>query len=873
MRFLLAGFLCLCLSTVAFAQARGEVESIGFGGAYRPGCWTPMVIRLTPTTGGTFNGRIEVVQEDLDQDQVIFTRQINLTGNSPSGPVTDQRFWMYFIPQPNRSTDKGGIGQNLSPRDLSEIIKVRLCTDTGKELVKLPITQTLTSADALNAASGLSSSAASRGQKTVLAVYDHSRPNFDEYRGVVGLTEDVLWIMTQRIGTELPDDVRGYDAIDVLLWDDADPMKLSPDQVTAIEAFVKRGGKLVFAQDTATNQWKRNDARFALLMPVSVQGVEERDDKLPTLRRLARVQANSIDLYERERERGWDQLKGPFRYAIGQVKPEAIVPVWQTNETGEPVLDAAGKPKPYVVRWGVGSGSVTWIAQDVGDKQLLGERASTSGWPYVWDLIFDWPNEPTPNPRAQTATENPKLAPYSGGTAWELGTSFLKKYMDLDSTSAALIGIAVLFFVVYWVAAGPGSFLVLSKKGKATLSWFTFAAIAIGATGVTVGIVKLVLRGAPQLKHLSLVRVAPGQPAIVHSEFGLYIPRDGAQRIELKDAAPNKTSYITAFNLHPAFNNNEDTFPARQEYHVPVKEMHEPDREAQDPKVIRVPYRSTLKKFQAEWVGNLSGGGIEGSVKLAPETPIVRGTLTNKTGQNLRYVYLVVHHPMAVPRQNEDGTEDFRPLDVVLYISYWPDGADLKLTDLFEARNKQGSADYINANAQLVDSSNPTAYRAFKGYIWEDARNGGATFANWTDFWYGQSWRRVGYDNRDYDEADPLNPKGLPILSFFDRLPVSRNLITRDKNSSQFDRVDFLRRGVREFDMSASVSAGNMAIVAASDTREEKLPFPLEVQGDRIDGKGTVLYQFVVGVDRSAVSSKPNPSTRPTSQPKGKAEG
>ena len=57
MRSYLAGFLLLLLPSLAFAQARGEVESIGFQGLYRPGCWTPMVVKLVPTTGSVFTGR------------------------------------------------------------------------------------------------------------------------------------------------------------------------------------------------------------------------------------------------------------------------------------------------------------------------------------------------------------------------------------------------------------------------------------------------------------------------------------------------------------------------------------------------------------------------------------------------------------------------------------------------------------------------------------------------------------------------------------------------------------------------------------------------------------------------------------------------
>ena len=53
-----------------------------------------------------------------------------------------------------------------------------------------------------------------------------------------------------RSGTGLPDSVIGYDAIDTILWCDADPTQLKSDQLTALEDFVRRGGKLVISQDT-----------------------------------------------------------------------------------------------------------------------------------------------------------------------------------------------------------------------------------------------------------------------------------------------------------------------------------------------------------------------------------------------------------------------------------------------------------------------------------------------------------------------------------------------------------------------------------------------------------------------------------------------
>src|SRR5947209_9223671 len=97
MRAILVGIVCFLGASAALAQATGDVESIGFDHSYRPGCWTPMVVRLTPTTGSPFEGKIAVYQDDADHNHPIFTRPISLRGNAERGGGKTQRFWMSFI--------------------------------------------------------------------------------------------------------------------------------------------------------------------------------------------------------------------------------------------------------------------------------------------------------------------------------------------------------------------------------------------------------------------------------------------------------------------------------------------------------------------------------------------------------------------------------------------------------------------------------------------------------------------------------------------------------------------------------------------------------------------------------------------------------
>src|ERR1700722_2098343 len=143
MRLFLAGLILFMMPTLVFAQAKGEVESVGFNNAFRPDCWTPMVVRLHPDTDEPGTYLIQVWQHDLDGDRPIYTRQITLNG---ADQARDQRFWMYFLPQP---IDKG-LADPVSGgtlKDLQHDLQVFLCTTGGKQIAQLPITSTLMNVD------------------------------------------------------------------------------------------------------------------------------------------------------------------------------------------------------------------------------------------------------------------------------------------------------------------------------------------------------------------------------------------------------------------------------------------------------------------------------------------------------------------------------------------------------------------------------------------------------------------------------------------------------------------------------------------------------------------------------------------------------
>ena len=800
MRRFLAGLILLAaLPSIVFAQAKGFVESIGFENNYRPDCWTPMVVDITPETTESASYEIQVRQEDLDRDRPIFTHTIPLTGVSENSGAKQQKFRMYFIPQPTDGglPDARDAAANL--QDLQDRLKVSLCTTSGKWICDLPVTSTVMNADPKVGAWDIK-----RGNKLILTVSDGTaRPAYRDNTTasqLLGVMEDVTMIGVQV--RDLPENVIGYDAIDAIVWLNANPAELhagGDERFRALKSYVRRGGQLVICQSP---EWQRT-LEFGDLLPVTIQGVQDEQDLSP-LREMAQPENRTIERTPGEVD-PWARLRGPYRIARATPKPGAVVDEWVYWNASHSDFS------PYIARVPYGLGSVTWVAQDLGDPAIT-SRAK-EGWPYVWERVFDWKNDPIP---VTTKTEERLTAPFSAATSIDIGRSLISG-LNLESKTAWLVTLAIVFFIAYWLVAGPGVFAFLVGKRRTQLSWFLFAASAVGATLITVLLVQLVLRGPPELRHFSVIKAAPNEPAVVHSRLGLYIPRDGFQKVQLADTLPNAVSTLSALAINPAFLLNVPDMQG-PEYFVPVVEAT-----TTEPPAVRVPYSSTLKQLQATWVGNLTGR-VEGSATLVEEG-MIAGTITNGTGVRLKNIYVAFKNP---------GYGE--PVDYVLYIPRWDAGVTLDLNREFN------TADDGSRIEMVGEGKTPENGKKLLGRLAID----------WSRYWYApiRGSNMLGDGTRD-DFADRVR-RSLPMMSFFDRLPPVRN------ESGKNDRFELLRRGGRHLDRSGALAAGALVVIAEADG-PMKLPFPLDVEGDRIGGSGVNFYQFVLPIDHSKLP----PTTQP----------
>lgn len=800
MRFFWAGILQLLLLTSSlWAGVIGKVESIGFGSYVRPDCWVPLIIQTSSDEDGPREFDLQIVQLDQDGDEAVYTRE-KITVNPGS-----QSFWTYFKPEPVN----GGIparGATNAP-DLAKRIRIFLADpDSKKRLVQVA------TAGNLPQALEFGDYAITQGQKLIVVVgraptlreYDQT-PIAGKLPPVLGMMELPMFVRSDV--KHLPENAIAYESVDAVVWTDAEIDKMSPAQMRALRQFVTGGGRLVVIQNAEI-------ARFAQLdefLPVKIEGVQEWNSQEP-LKSILMPLGATPPRDPRDRTKFIDPFKnvrGPYRMAKATALPDAVVDSWVTWPD---------KTKtPLIARRLYGLGSVSWVAQDITDPSVA---AAEHGWPRFWERVFGWKNDEQvfTSTLFDLAETERRTEPYLGGGAKEIGRSYLEG-TDLTGKTAALISLAFVFFIGYWLIAGPGSYLFLAARRRTSNSWFVYGAIAVAATALTMLISQLVLRGDAQIRHLTLVRVRcdDASPATVMSRFGIYIPQDTRAPVTLTKRDTSMPATVTPLVLDPR--PERKATPRDSSYEVPIL-----SEDAETEVGIRVPFRSTLKKLQAEWHGT-PPGKISGKPALQERGILVTGQLTNNTGADLTRVTIVFPYPGLLG-------------DQVLYIPKWDKGATLDLAK--EWPEKQDPQPAFSGEKRRG------ALRFAQKWLYDDLRTSMASMSS----------------SNVLDDSGNYYQRSFPLASLFDRLQPMRN-------ETSVNRVDIQRRGIRKWDVSGALAAGAMVILAQSI--DAPLPIPLEVDGAAPQGTGHIFWQFIIPLDREKVKSlergDDDEETKATTQP------
>ena len=791
MRRLIACLVLLVWAAPVLAGVSGRVSSIGFQAYIRAEQWVPLTVSIDSDEPAAHTFDLRIVQSDLDGDDVVYVRPA-ITVNPGQ-----QTFRAYFRPE----TANGGLPASgtADAAELAKRLRVFLYDPNTKNTIRLGV------AGAAPQALDTGSLTNGAGQKLILVV--GRPPSLIEFGPgrLFGLAETCVFVQVDP--RRLPDSALAYAAADAIIWTDADAGRLDVQQRKAIRDYVYGGGTLAVVQNADAVL----TAPFADLLPVTLEQTGEWADQEPLRsllmpRNVPRPRDGAGSPYN-----PWSRATGPFRLTSATpVNENVVVDTWATWPDGHRT--------PYIARRLLGSGCVAWLAQDVTDPTLA---TVNFGWPQLWERVFDWRD--TDLYLASTAVGNElerQKQRFDVQLAKDLGGSFVSG-MDVKGRTVALVSLSFIFFIGYWALAGPLSYVVLAARKRTQLSWLTFGAIALVATAITLGISALVLRGDAKLAHVSLVRLHGNEPARVLSNFGVYLPKDKRVEIALPQTPGGPPVSLTPFGAHPDLIKRDPT-PRDSSYDVPITADAESATAA-----IDVPFRSTLKKLQADWTGPLQWGIGGKAVLQDSRSDPIDGRLSNDTGHDLSNVILIFR----------DGRDAF---DSVLALPDWKHGQSIDLKTLWQSADRKLSQVSDKRSGLNLFPGTPVRGRWSDATAWlyEDLRRGLTTGM---DIKFDDSPE----NGRNYDRSWPL-------VALFGRCPTMTNFV------DETTRVDLLRRGVRQWDASPAVAAGALVIVAKSTG---PLPLPLTVDGETPTGDGRLFFQAAVPLDRSAVNT---PATQPT---------
>lgn len=271
---------------------------------------------------------------------------------------------------------------------------------------------------------------------------------------------------------DLPAVPPAWNALDILVLNDVDSGQLTAAQVDALQTWVNGGGQLVV---TGGPGWQKTAAALTDWLPVTISGSESVDD-LPAL----------------SQETG-----EPFR------DPGPYLVTTSSLRRGEMLYHQDGLPLLAADR--MGRGSIYFLALDPKLAPLLDWDGSERLWAEVANRV--------PSPPVWGRGVNNS---YSAVTA----------VTNLPSLALPSTLLLVGFLAIYVIIIGPVNYLILKRKNRRELAWFTIPVIIVVFTGLAY-FTGFQLKGNDTI--VNQMAVAYGQvdndEMRVQSLIGLYSPR------------------------------------------------------------------------------------------------------------------------------------------------------------------------------------------------------------------------------------------------------------------------------------------------------------------------------------------------------------
>lgn len=585
--YLSAIVLVVC-SSFALARVEVNVTHVGFpsvarGDVIRAGSWVPVVVDVVLANDASFDGVIRLAQPDGDGDECYDSAELHL--RAESGGV--RRLFLYALANPLRNRDRFHVEVRGADGEAVEVVSQGVLTYIAGTAAPA---ETVAEDDLLV----LSVSNAAVGRISSL-MEDGARESFHQAIHVAHLGP-----------SDLPELWLGLDAVDYIVWDEANPDDLTPRQVEALVEWTRNGGTLFIAASRTAAALKLNKVLEPIL-PVDLGDVVS-VESLPEFRLAMLDPPRSDAEAEKVVNKGWELV--PFDTPVPMVArtPRADA-LWIRSDSSF--------ASDIITRRRLGQGHVIFSA--IALRDLFG---LPGGVRKFFTRVFQL--------RGLDNPDGSKAMPRS------LQPSVVSAVGFSTSGSFYLL-MAALFSISYMLAATFGTWKALGLRGWRHHSWSAFALVAIAASFLSLVGVGWMRGLVDRVHQIAIIDADAGNAqanataffgfkTALDKEVDLWLPSDWAGATE-----PTASNCF----LRPLPEGNdpdeaERSFADPEEYRlVPTAAM-----------IDDVRIRATLKRFEGRWQGPL-GGKLTGQITVRGREITPDSYIVNELGVDLEDCYLI----------------------------------------------------------------------------------------------------------------------------------------------------------------------------------------------------------------------------------------
>ncbi len=837
--------MVLCLAGRVSGQTTVTFDTFGLGNAYRPG--GPVAVRVVVTSDldAPVPGLVEWEIPNPDGDRQINQRSIEIPGRG--GTATT---WLI-----------GDLPSRIDPLDVAAepwIVRVFEYRDGRRieEIATARLAPSVCGSRPIEQSKGIAvvigPNEAGLGGYTPIPGRD-GRPGLNELLEVVSKVEP----------PDLPDVWPGLEQADLIVWTADDP-RFQPGNLGtrltvegAIRSWLERGGHLVIALPRSGDPWRLQrgdgvlDDLLAGVTPITDSNYPLHQ-ALPALsdRPGLRDPDRTITLHRFDPAAlpaAWRPLAG-FEPAAPPFDPTTVpIPEGTPPNVAEALIESAmrSRPRPepviHAIRRNVGQGTLDVIGIDPSDPDIRVQQPQ--GLPSTWVFWNPILGRRTFTPAASVVdalAERRELVQV--GQASVLGSRRLisSRIGQRGSANGGVL-MAMVLFGGYWLLAGPVGFLILGRLGRRRHAWLAFTATSVVAAGLGWILGEMAVVTGTPLRHLTVLRhhyvpestegAAPLDHAICW--FSARLPGYGTAEVSIgtRGDAVSTASVGNDLLAHfsPPPNGFEAGFLDAARYEVDTRRRN----------FVEAPARATSAEFVADWMGrpDTTDGIWNTTIKVDPTDPLslemldrdlakISGTLVNGTGVTLSEILILLISPVrpaplplderglpAIPGVAQAMTSQMPNVGSILAVTVdgWAPGASLPLG---------GPSGVFGASTRL------TQFGRFALGDQLDAR-----FP--ADDTFGSP-----FDGAVMPESSI--ERRLQSLSFFQSLAPPPLVQSTDggRSASRFTRL----LG-RDLDLSRHLVEPGVVVLAFAE--EAPCPVPIDVDGTRLEGEGTVLLQWI----------------------------